>query len=392
MVPKLRINKSTSRYFVVIGANRKYLGKWNGEKRPPKEIVQAYRNALRLIVAPQHQPSIAPRVISSDPTVVESVAAYLTHHEKNMGRFAMETAEIALRPVVALYRREPAKSIGPLRLQEVRDHLVKKGRTRTGVNNQINRIKRAWKWFVSMEMVPPSLMEGHRAVGALRMGHTTAPESKGKPQVRVEDAENIALLANPTIAAMIRLQVLTGLRPAEVCAMTLEQIDQSDPECWFYRPLKYKTAWMGKRRAIPLGPRCQEIIRPFLKPEQPQDAVFSPIDAMEAHQDQRRIDAKQPSRYDRKVDDPKWQPGQFYCVASYRRAIARICDKNGLPRWAPSCLRATRAQTVFEVLGLDAAKHLLGHSDSLVTQRHYLHQAEGLAKQLALKFEQGPAE
>ena len=40
----------------------------------------------------------------------------------------------------------------------------------------------------------------------------------------------------------------------------------------------------------------------------------------------------------RKVS-PKRQPGEEYEVASYRRAIARACDRLGIPRWSPHQLR-----------------------------------------------------
>jgi hypothetical protein len=35
---------------------------------------------------------------------------------------------------------------------------------------------------------------------------------------------------------------------------------------WLYRPAQHKTAHRGKTGVIAIGPRCQEVIAPFLKP------------------------------------------------------------------------------------------------------------------------------
>ena len=67
----------------------------------------------------------------------------------------------------------------------------------------------------------------------------------------------------PQVAAMIRLQLLTGMRPGEVLCMTPRDIDQSG-DIWIYEPEKHKNRWRGHRRLIPLGPQTQELIAPFL--------------------------------------------------------------------------------------------------------------------------------
>jgi len=170
--------------------------------------------------------------------------------------------------------------------------------------------------------------------------------------------------------------------------MTPGQIDTRDPECWFYRPEKFKTAHLDKNRSIPLGKRVQMILAPLLEHKGPNEAVFSPIDAIHQINAEKRLRAISPSPISRAKAELVKPPRGFYDTQSYGRAIARLCDANGLPRWSPSCLRATRAQTIFENIGLEAAKHLLGHADTEVTKRFYLHQSEAIAKELTLKLEE----
>ena len=325
--------------------------------------------------------------LGADITTLEAAVVFIAEQLNHHGKKAEDNSDFALRPVVALFGRTPAKDFGPLRLRSVRDYLVKLGRTRSGVNKQINAIKRAWRWMAELEMIPGGTVEAHRTMRGLRYGQTEARESTPKAKVTVEMAEMTAARACPIIAAMIRVQVLTGLRPGEVCRMTTGQIDQADPGCWFYRPDQFKTKWLGKNRAVPIGPRAQEVLLPFLHPQEPDRALFSPIEATAHRMADLRSKRKSkvpPSQLDRRKENPEKTPGEFYITESYGRAIKAVNILHGLPAWSPSCLRATRAQTVFESLGLDAARTLLGHADEAVTLKFYLHQAEEKSKALAL--------
>lgn len=383
-IPKLRVNKGSSRYFVVLGGKRCYLGKWTGAKKPPMEILAAYHDAIRCLVDPKATPWEAPIQVTADLTVIEGCLAFIADQRTHHGKQAEETAEFALRPVVQMFGRTPAKDFGPLRLRAVRDHLVKLGRSRSGINNQINRVKRAWRWLASLEMVPAAPVDGHRCLRALRYGQTEAPESKPKPTVSVDMAEATASKACYIIAAMVRVQVLTGLRAGEVCAMTSGQIDRSDPACWFFRPNHHKNKWRGKVRSVPIGPRCQLVLLPFLRDDAPDAALFSPKAAVADVRARLHAGAHSPSRYCRAKGSPERVAGDFYGVHEYRRAIARVNAANGLPPWSPSCLRATRAQSIFEAVGLDGARTLLGHADESTTLKYYVHEAEEKSKALAL--------
>ena len=61
--------------------------------------------------------------------------------------------------------------------------------------------------------------------------------------------------------------------------MTTGQIDRTG-ELWLYSPDRHKTDELGKVREIPLGPKAQEVLKPWLKAD-PAAPLFSPIEATE---------------------------------------------------------------------------------------------------------------
>lgn len=56
--------------------------------------------------------------------------------------------------------------------------------------------------------------------------------------------------------------------------------------------------------------------------------------------------------------------------AAYRRAITRACERLGIDRWTPHCLRHTNADNVREKFGLEHTQAVLGHAHADMTQ-HY---------------------
>jgi integrase len=73
------------------------------------------------------------------------------------------------------------------------------------------------------------------AVEPLRDHHNGIKPPKKVLPVSDEDIQAVLPHVTPTIRAMIELQARTGMRPGEVCRITMAQIDRSvDP--WIYRP------------------------------------------------------------------------------------------------------------------------------------------------------------
>lgn len=116
-----------------------------------------------------------------------------------------------------------------------------------------------------------------------------------------------------------------------MCSITSGVIDMAEPDCWFYLPDRHKTKnrdHMQQRvRQIPLGPRCMEILRARLRPQNPDAFLFSPAERMaELRQVQRakRKTRVQPSQQDRSTESPRKTPGLQYTTSSLTHAIAGV--------------------------------------------------------------------
>jgi integrase len=190
----------------------------------------------------------------------------------------------------------------------------------------------------------------------------------------------------PQVAAMVRLQQLTGMRPGEVTIMRGCDLDMSG-KVWTYTPSTHKTEHHGIERPIYLGPKAQDIIKPFLKSDLTAH-LFDPQDAMNAFYAERRRNRKTPmtpsQRKRTKKSHPKVTPMDHYTSESYRRAIARACEKADkvareqhpdakpddvfVPAWHPHQLRHNAATRLRKEFGIEAARVVLGHRTAAVTE------------------------
>jgi integrase len=307
----------------------------------------------------------------ADLTVAEVLAAFWRHAEKHYGPESSELVEYrySLRPVRELYAHTPAREFGPLALRAVREKMVAAGWCRTLINRRIGRVKRAVKWAVSMELVPPAVLQALQAVPGLARGRTEARESD--PVQPVPDAWVDAVLerVSPTVAAMIRVQQLSGCRPGEVVQLRAADLNMAGP-IWEWTLDRHKNAWRGKRRTIMLGPKAQQIIREYLTTDLAAP-LFSPKRALAERSARLRAARKtpvQPSQRDRRTRRPKKAPGDAYTAETYGRAIADACRRAGVGLWGPNRLRHSRATEIRRTYGLEGAGAVLGHQALSATQ------------------------
>jgi integrase len=162
-----------------------------------------------------------------------------------------------------LYGSTPAGEFGPKRLKTIRHHLIEVGNSRGVVNKRIGQIKRAFRWAVAEELVLPNVYHGLQAVAGLSLGRTSARETE--PIRPVPDLYVAVVLpfVSPVVAAMLKVQRLSGMRAGELVIMRPCDIDTSG-EVWIYEPSDHKNRWRGHRKEIPLGPEAQRILKPFL--------------------------------------------------------------------------------------------------------------------------------
>ena len=105
---------------------------------------------------------------------------------------------------------------------------------------------------------------------------------------------------------MIQIQRLTGMRPCEVVVIRPCDIDQTK-DVWIYEPYDHKNRWRGHDRKIPLGPKAQEILRPFVD-RKPTAFLFSPREAEQWRQAQRSRQRRTPMTPSQARRRPKSSP------------------------------------------------------------------------------------
>jgi integrase len=166
---------------------------------------------------------------------------------------------------------------------------------------------------------------------------------------------------SPTVRAMVELQLGTGMRPGEVCQMRTCDIDTTG-KVWSYTPAKHKTQHHGHTRTVRIGPKAQQVLRPFLRLDT-QAYVFSPAEAdtewRRAKREARKtkVPPSQVLRSARAQDrDRQRPPGDRYDVNGYRRAIARACDAAFPPPRSPVTAKAAHRPAGVEA-GVASAAH-----------------------------------
>lgn len=95
-------------------------------------------------------------------SVDELALRYIEHARKHYRKNGRETSEVAsiragLRVLVAIAGKLRARDFGPLKLQEVRDAMIARNWKRRSINSQIGRIRRAFGWAESQEIIPLEL-------------------------------------------------------------------------------------------------------------------------------------------------------------------------------------------------------------------------------------------
>ncbi|NNM84740.1 MAG: site-specific integrase [Phycisphaerales bacterium] len=304
------------------------------------------------------------------PCVAEVCLAFLKHvqsyYRTPAGKPTSEQATFKglIKLLREAYGTAPAKDFGPLQLQVLRQQMLKLDWCRKYINAQTDRVKLLFKWATAQGMVPAGVYETLRCVAGLRAGRSGARESDPVRPVPRSVLDAALKRLNKTVRAVVELQLLTGARPGEILNMKMAGLNMQG-EVWKYTPEQHKTQHHGHARVILIGPRGQEVLRPFLKSA--TDAyLFSPRLAEEERRAELSAKRTTPLSCGNKPGSnrkryPKRRAGDCYTVASYRRAIDRACEAAGVPSWHPHQLRHNAATLLREQFGVDAAKTVLGH-------------------------------
>jgi integrase len=381
--PSYRLHRPSGQAVVTLDGHDCYLGRFGAaESRAEYDrlVAEWLANGRRLPGADDGVPNL---------TLDELMLAYWRHVEGYYVKEGRPTSEPdtirqALRFLRADYGPTPARAFGPRALKAVRQAMIEHGWSRSYINKQVNRIRRLFAWATENELVPVDVHRSLMTVAGLLQGRSEAREKPPVGPVPDELVERTLPALSPTVATMVRVQRLSGMRPQEVVLMQAAELDRSDPACWVYTPRRHKSEHHGRPRRIFLGPRVQELLRPYLE-QVPGGYLFSPRRAEEQRRAERRARRKSPltpSQLARRPRaEPKRAPGDCYDDGSYRKAIRRACVRLGLAIWFPHQLRHSAASVIRRRYGLEASQAVLGHAD-LGTTQVYAEADQGRARRV----------
>lgn len=362
--PKYRRLASRDRGFVEYQGKRTYLpGAWKSS-----ESMAAYRqflleNGLLYLEPPEGRPQTIARL--AELFIEWANATYPPGY-----RSEAANCRAAIGHLIRLDAGTKIRDYGPTRLKDLQVYLAGKRKSRTYINAVCSRIKRAFKWAVSEELIDASVYHAIDTVPGLRKGRSMAKERPKRQPVLWEQIEPVLPQLSGTVRAMVLLHWHTGARSQSICGARSSQFDRSQ-QPWEWRP-RHKTEHLDHELLLFIGPKAQAVIGELFDG---RDYLFQP----------RHMNGKRAKGY-----------RSFYDAQSYMRAVSRAIDrvnrqraKDGRPaiqRWTPHQLRHARGTLVRETHGLEAAQASLGHRKIDATQ---IYAQAQMAKARAVAMETG---
>jgi integrase len=302
---------------------------------------------------------------------------YLRHAKAYYGTSAASDyhrIKTSLKVLAELYTDRDVASFGPQQFKAVRQRMVDERKwARSYVNKSMRLVLRMLKWGASEGMYPASVYDTLRLIPALKKGRTDARETEPVKPVCEELVAKTLAFCSPVVADMIRVQLLAGCRPGEVCKLTPAMIDRKGT-IWEAKLLDHKTAYRGKDRTIYFGPEAQRVLAPYLLRGE-DERLFTPRDSERSRRAllTRSTPANCGNRqgYTRRIREgrpARRLAGDEYNAQSYGKAIRYACKKGKLDPWSPNQLRHTAATKLAERFGIETAGAILGHSKLETTQ------------------------
>lgn len=365
--PKLHRHKASGLGRVKIGNFTKTFGRWPIEcgDTPPPEVQQKYDEWKKTWIASGFQESAADKrgatiheLVDAFKAWAETPAGYKQPNKPNSELYCVRSACRLLR---AHFGEVEADRFTADHLRRLREIFVRhrdaKGKpwSRDYVNEQVNRVRRVFSWGVwNGNMVQPATVLHLRELPGFRKKRTDAPESpkRKKPvdQAVIEQTLEKMETRWPSVWRMIQVHRLVGCRASEICTLRPCDIDKdAAPDCWKWTPMEFKQEGQDVEVYYWFGPKAQTLLAPALEGKAPTDWVFPTL---------------------RKRGEGRYRKD------SYNRAIARVCERFGLPKWSAGRLRHTCATAVKQHEntagrnGTEGAQAVLCQAEPGVTERY----------------------
>lgn len=385
-VPRYRRHKASGQAMVTLNGVDHYLGRFGtktSEHEYDRLIGEWLVNGRQL-----HDDEI--KSISITELCIDYTIRSKAYYRKN-GKLTkeFENVKCVMKELRAVYGKMHATEFGPIRFKSFRERFVKRGLLRETINHYIRHVVSAFQLAVENEKIPVDIHNALRAVGSLKKGRCEAKEGEKIPPVERKVVEATLPFLPEIVADMVSLQLLTGMRPQEVCLVRPCDIDRSR-DVWAYTPIAHKTEHKDKSRVVYIGPKGQTILSSYL--DRTEDGFcFSPKESATRQRMKRTQNRVTPKSCGNNVgqnrrSNPRRQPSDCYSTASFRRAIHRACENASLEKWSPNQLRKATATEIRSNCDLEAAQVILGHASKSTTERWYASPNDKAAEAVMKEF------
>jgi integrase len=395
---------------------------WLGEFDQPESreryhrVIAEWERRGRRLPPPDFDAPPARR--ADEITIVEVIREYWRWAADYYRPKHTQALDGALTILRQFYGRTAAIDFGPKKLRLLRDHMIRGDGSRRMpwsrkyINSQVQRIRHMFKWAAGHELVPVAVHQSLCTLEALRRGRCEAREGKKVTPVPQHLLDAVLPKLTKPVAALVKLQRLTGARAGELLGMRPCDVEMDDKlGVWTYKPEEHKNAYREHERVIYFGPHAQEVVRPFLRDRATNAFLFSPGESDMERRERQHAERKTPDGQGNepgtnRKEHPKRKPGARFTTNTYHRAIQYVCDRTFPPpphlakrddettdawrdrleveelwdelvawrkahRFHPHQLRHNAATELRKAFGLEAAQLTLGHASAQITDAIY---------------------
>lgn len=288
--------------------------------------------------------------------VVELFDLYLTAHRDTYARNANNIATTLLKYRTALralgtLANLPAATLTAKQIRQWIYGLAEERRlARTSINTYLYCLQNVYSWGELQDHVPETTNAVVQSVRGLKRAEGGAKETAPRQPVDFALVEaTLPYMHHDTPQTIIRLLMMTGARPTEICSLTIADIHKDEANgVWIYQPARHKNSHKGLPRTIVFGREAIDLLTVYITKHRIKSGrVFRPI-------------------------YPGNRRALYYSHLSLRQAIVRATREGGLTYWTPYQIRHAVATRLEAEIGIDAARAVLGHSSALTTSG-YIH-------------------
>lgn len=199
---------------------------------------------------------------------------------------------------------------------------------------------------------------------------------------QIKKLEHVLSDSDRVAATMFDFDLRTGLRFAELLAITPKDVDQQHMTIYVNKSWNYKNVNMHfqptknkySNRVIKLDFRAMQEIMKYMQGCEPEEPIF--VKALTNERKALRHDIAHPQRTHK---DLKQKYARIY-NSTLNQLLTSYCKEAGVPRISIHSLRHTHASMLISAgVSIQSVAKRLGHGNTETTQRTYIHLLDDLA-------------